>query len=96
MSCGNHHETDCTQVLAALHAFLDGEASAADCTVIKVHLDECGPCLAEYDIDKIVKSVVARSCGCEAVSEELRVRITAGIRSVAIQRTQITVTVVPD
>jgi len=47
MSCGNPHETPCTEVLDRVYGYLDGELGELDCAKIKQHLDECGPCLLE-------------------------------------------------
>ena len=44
MSCGNPHETPCSEVLDRVYWYLDGEMSADDCDHIRQHLDECGPC----------------------------------------------------
>jgi mycothiol system anti-sigma-R factor len=58
MSCGKPHETPCTEVLDRVYAYLDGELDAPDIAKIRQHLDECGPCLAEYGLDELVKQFV--------------------------------------
>ena len=49
------------------------------------HLDECGPCLAEYDLDQALKALMRRSCACEpapaAVRLQIMPRITDGAPS---------------
>ncbi|GGL52441.1 mycothiol system anti-sigma-R factor [Planomonospora parontospora] len=75
MSCGNHHDTDCREVLDKVYTYLDGELDEGDCADIRQHLDECGPCLREYGLDQVVKQLVARHCGCDAAPEDLRARI---------------------
>jgi mycothiol system anti-sigma-R factor len=85
MSCGKHHETPCTEVLDHVYAYLDGEIDAAECEKIRGHLEECGPCLRQYDLDKVVKALVARSCGCDLASDELRGKVLARIRQVQIE-----------
>jgi RNA polymerase sigma-70 factor (ECF subfamily) len=67
MSCGKPHETDCREVLDKVYAYLDGELTEHDVSHIRVHLDECGPCLQEYDLDKAIKALVAKKCGCDPV-----------------------------
>ena len=65
MSCGTSHgqpTTDCSDVLERVFFFLDNELDQADCSEIQQHLDECGPCLQQYDLERTVKSLVARSC----------------------------------
>jgi mycothiol system anti-sigma-R factor len=75
VSCGDHHDTDCREVLDKVYTYLDGELGEGDCADIRQHLDECGPCLREYGLDQVVKQLVARHCGCDAAPEDLRARI---------------------
>ena len=85
MSCGKHHETPCTEVLDQVYIYLDGETEFADCDKIREHLEECGPCLRQYDLDKAVKALVARACGCELASDALRGKVLARIRQVQVE-----------
>ena len=82
MSCGNAHDTDCREVLDKVYAYLDGELAEGDCSDIRVHLDECSPCLKEYDLDKAVKALVAKHCGCDPVPADLRSKVLARIAQV--------------
>jgi len=84
VSCGNPHATDCSEVLAKVYDFLDGEVTDADRTRIVEHLDECGPCLRQYGLEQAVKSLVHRSCGCPPAPERLRVQIVARIRQISV------------
>lgn len=84
MSCGDPHDPDCRQVLAALDAYLDGEDTPVDRALIAAHLQECGPCLQEHHVEQLVKSRLARACGSEACSEEVRTRVVARIRQVRV------------
>jgi mycothiol system anti-sigma-R factor len=88
VSCGKHHETPCTEVLDQVYSYLDGEIDQAECDKIRHHLEECGPCLRQYDLDKVVKALVARSCGCDLASDELRGKVLARIRQVQIEISQ--------
>jgi mycothiol system anti-sigma-R factor len=85
MSCGEHHDTPCADVLDQVYVFLDGEIDAAECAKIKHHLEECQPCLKQYDLDKAVKALVARSCGCDIASDDLRIKVLARIREVRVE-----------
>lgn len=85
MSCGKHHETPCTEVLDKVYLYLDGEIPAHDCDRIREHLEECGPCLRQYDLDQAVKKLVARSCGCDLASADLRGKVLARIRQVQVE-----------
>ena len=73
----------CEEVLARLVFFVDNELDDADCSTIQQHLDDCAPCLADYDVERAVKALVARSC-CEAAPEELRERVRVSIRQVHV------------
>ena len=88
MSCGKHHETPCSEVLEQVYIYLDGEIDKGDYNKVRQHLDECGPCLRQFDLDKAVKALVARSCGCEIASDALRGKVLARIREVRIQLAQ--------
>ncbi len=67
--------TDCTETVLRIFEFLDGEMGPDDCARIQSHLDECGPCLREYQLDQALKMVVKRSCGCEPAPVALRTTI---------------------
>lgn len=81
------HHTDCSEVLGRVFFFLDNELEQADSREIQAHLDECGPCLARYDLERTVKSLVARSCS-EVAPEGLRQRVLLSIRQVQVQITE--------
>ena len=85
MSCGNHHDTDCREVLDRVFEYLDNEMAELDCAKIKQHLEECGPCLQEYDLDQALKALIRRSCACEQAPDELRARILTRITQVRIE-----------
>ncbi|WP_214110805.1 mycothiol system anti-sigma-R factor [Acrocarpospora catenulata] len=82
MSCGNHHDTDCGEVLDRVYSYLDGELDDAKCADIRQHLNECDPCLREYGLDKVVKQLVAKHCGCDPVPADLRAKIRSRIDEV--------------
>jgi mycothiol system anti-sigma-R factor len=82
MSCGKPHETPCTEVLALVYSYIDGEMEISSTAQIKQHLDECGPCLAEYGLDELVKKLVHKCCGDEAVPGELRTKVLSKIAAV--------------
>jgi mycothiol system anti-sigma-R factor len=82
----DHTGDECADYLERIVYFLDNELDEADCSAVQHHLDECGPCLEKYDLQRTVKSVVARSCA-ESAPEELRQRVMVQIRRVQIQIT---------
>lgn len=75
---------ECAEYLQQIIYFLDNELDEADCADVRRHLDECGPCLHHYDLERTVKSVVARSCA-ESAPETLRQRVLLQIREVQIR-----------
>ncbi|HEX6195851.1 MAG TPA: mycothiol system anti-sigma-R factor [Jiangellaceae bacterium] len=87
MSCGRPHDTDCADVLDRVYVFLDHEMDDASVSYAKIeeHLDECAPCLRKYDLERAVRAVVQRSCGCEHAPEELREKVLTKIRAVRVQ-----------
>jgi mycothiol system anti-sigma-R factor len=88
MSCGKPHETPCSEVLEQVYVYLDGEIDPEDCDKIRQHLDECSHCLQQYGLDKAVKALVARSCGCDLAPNELRAKVLTRIREVRIEISQ--------
>jgi mycothiol system anti-sigma-R factor len=82
MSCGDHHETPCDEVLARVYTYLDGELDQSGCGEVQQHLDECGPCLREYDLEESVKKLVGKSCGAEPVPEDLRAKVLGKIEEI--------------
>ena len=81
MSCGDPHETDCASVLEHVYEYIDHEMADDDLATVKVHLEECTPCLAEYGLEQAVKALVHRCCS-ETAPEELRAKVLSKIRQV--------------
>ncbi len=73
---------DCSHALMQVYQYLDGEMGTDDCAKIREHLAQCGPCLDEYDIDQMLKTLVRRSCGCESAPTQLRMQIMARITTI--------------
>ncbi len=78
------HDTECADFLERIVYFLDNELDDADCSAVRMHLDTCNPCLVKYDLQRTVKSVVARSCS-EVAPADLRERVRIQIRAVQVQ-----------
>ncbi len=75
---------ECVEYLERIVYFLDNELDAADCAAVRVHLDTCNPCLERYDLQRTIKSVVARSCS-EPAPQSLRDRVRVSIREVQVR-----------
>ncbi len=79
-------DRECADILEQIVYFIDNELDAADCAVVRAHIDTCNPCLERYDLQRTVKSIVARSCS-EAAPVELRERVMLRIREVQVRIT---------
>ncbi len=85
MSCGKPHEVDCAVILDRVYEYLDNEMQEIDCSKVREHLDECGPCLAKYGLERAVMQLVHRTCGCDEVPEDLRTKVLLRIRQVQVE-----------
>ena len=84
MSCGKDHDADCSEILERVVFFIDNELEQADCAQIQQHLEECGPCLDKFDLERTVKALVARSCS-EHAPDSLRDKVLLSIRRVQVE-----------
>jgi mycothiol system anti-sigma-R factor len=91
MSCGEPHETDCSEVLAEVWLLLDHECDPDRDAQLRRHLDECGPCLARYGLEEKVKRLLGRSCGGEHAPAELHQRLREQIRATVLEQAEVTV-----
>ncbi|AUH40730.1 mycothiol system anti-sigma-R factor [Streptomyces sp. CMB-StM0423] len=82
MSCGESHETDCSEVLDHLYEYLDKEMPEGDCAKFQVHFDECSPCLEKYGLEQAVKKLVKRCCGQDDVPADLRAKVMGRIDTI--------------
>ncbi|HTP14846.1 MAG TPA: mycothiol system anti-sigma-R factor [Streptosporangiaceae bacterium] len=82
MSCGKPHEVPCSEVLARVYSYLDGEIEDTGIASISQHLGECGPCLREYGLEEAVRRLVHKHCGHEAVPTELRTKVLIRIAAI--------------
>ena len=74
MSCGDHHDTPCVEVLNSVVLLLDGEIEEPGIVHnIEVHLDECSPCKSELDhqrkLHDMLHEMLARTCFEKAPQE---------------------------
>jgi mycothiol system anti-sigma-R factor len=84
---GSHKKEPCSEVLSRMYFFIDRELADADSAQIQQHLDDCGPCLREVGLERIVKALIARSC-VEQAPMELRQRVMFSIRQVQLEISQ--------
>ena len=79
MSCGKPHATDCREVLDQVYEYLDGELDPRGLERIREHLEECAPCLDQFDLHVAVQRLIRRSCtehAPAALRERIMLRIT--------------------
>jgi len=81
-------DESCADFLDRIVYLLDNELDSADCALVQHHLDTCRPCLEKYDLQRTVKTIVARSCS-EAAPEDLRQRVLLRIREVQVRITDV-------
>ena len=91
MSCGEPHETDCSEVLSEVWLFLDHECDGKRRQLLEQHLDECSPCLEQFGIEEHLKVLLARKCGGEQAPEKLKERLRAEIRKTVVDHGGVTV-----
>ena len=86
MTAADHAgDPDCAKALERMFVFLDHEMAEDDYDKIRHHLNECGPCLEKYDLEMMVKTLVARSCRCEPAPLSLRQKIMTRIKQVQVE-----------
>lgn len=74
-----HAGVDCALALQRLYDYLDSEMTPSDVERIKAHVESCGTCFKEYDLEEHLKTLIKRSC-CEKAPDDLRLRIMAQIK----------------
>jgi anti-sigma factor (TIGR02949 family) len=79
MSCGDPHETDCSEILDHLYEFLDREMPEGESAKYRLHFGECSPCLEKYGLEQAVKKLVQRCCGHDDVPVDLRSKVLGRI-----------------
>ncbi len=64
------------------HFLLDPGNVKIIATHIAEHLAQCGPCLAEHDLDQVMRQVLQRSCAREQAPPQLRATIMQKITTI--------------
>ena len=78
-------------MLAQVWLYLDHECECERRELLRRHLDECSPCLAQYGLDEQLKELLARKCGGDQAPETLRRRLRDSIRTVMLEQAEVTV-----
>jgi mycothiol system anti-sigma-R factor len=74
----SHH---CKEVLEQAYLYLDGEGlTAVQRVEIEAHLEDCGPCLEAYGVEKeVVTVIIARLRGSIPCPDSLKKRISLAL-----------------
>ena len=83
MSCGNPHETPCSEVQDLLDLYLDQELDHERSTSITVHFAECNPCYVTFVLVRTVKTRVHGACCNTVAPESLRISLIGRFRGEA-------------
>jgi mycothiol system anti-sigma-R factor len=67
--------SDCTEALAEIYTFLDGELTDVKRTLIAAHLERCSPCIEAFDFEAELRTVISTKARSDEVPEMLRIRI---------------------
>lgn len=78
---------ECADFLERIMQLIDNELAEGDCAVVRAHIESCNPCLERYDLQRTVKSLVARSCS-ETAPADLREKVRVQIQSVQVRITE--------
>ena len=71
----------CKEVLAQAYLYLDGEGLSSEQRIqIETHLEECGPCLEAYGVEReVVTVIIARLRGSTQCPDSLKERISTAL-----------------
>ncbi len=69
---------DCTETIAELYEYLDGELTDDKRQHIEQHLNDCSPCYEAFDFEAELRMVIRKRCA-ESVPDELRQRIARAV-----------------
>ncbi len=81
------NDESCADFLDRIVYLLDNELDAGEIREVKLHLDECAPCLERYDVQRTIKTIVARSCS-ESAPDDLRQRVIVQLRQIQVRITE--------
>ena len=72
---------ECAEFLQNIVYLIDDELAEDDVVEVRLHLEGCTPCHEQYDVQRAIKQIVARSCA-ERAPSELRARILVSLQQV--------------
>lgn len=75
---------ECTEFLESIVYLIDNELAEEDVVEVRLHIEGCLPCTEQYDVQRALKAIVARSCA-ERAPSELRSKIMVSLRQVEVR-----------
>jgi mycothiol system anti-sigma-R factor len=75
---------ECAEFIDSIVYLIDNELADDDVVAVRLHIDGCTPCHERYEVQRMVKEVVARSCA-EVAPESLKARVLMSLRRVRIE-----------
>ncbi len=67
---------DCSEALAEIYTYLDGELTDQKRALIAGHLERCNPCIEAFDFEAELRMVISTRARNDEVPETLRIRIS--------------------
>ena len=66
---------ECSEALAEIYTYLDGELTDEKRVLIAGHLERCNPCIEAFDFEAELRMVISTKACSDEVPESLRLRI---------------------
>ena len=89
MSCGNHHDMPCSEVLAVMYLYLDNEDMPCEREIVATHLVECPPCQSHFATESVLKTLIARALCVEQAPQQMHSQIIATITQIQVEITMV-------
>ncbi|NCY15277.1 MAG: mycothiol system anti-sigma-R factor [Actinobacteria bacterium] len=83
----DHHAApiaDCSEALAEIYTYLDGELTEEKRTLIAGHLQGCNPCIEAFDFEAELRIVISTRARNDEIPESLRVRILERLTALSL------------
>lgn len=77
-------QAEAAQRLERIYEYLDGALSRSDLEEVQDHLSDCQECAQDYDLERLIRTSVRRSCS-EQAPETLKLTIIEKISQIKIQ-----------
>jgi mycothiol system anti-sigma-R factor len=89
MSCGNHHDMPCAEVLTVMYLYLDNEELPCAREIVTAHLGECSPCETQFGSEFLLKTLINRALCAEQAPPEVHSHIIMTITQIHLEITTV-------